>query len=77
MSFQWNGKRVTLHGMASSVNKLIKDSKMTKVVNKQQGGILLSIFAIHMGVEQPQQEVSNPHLQQLLTEFHVVFEECH
>jgi len=44
---------------------------------RKQGGILLRIFAVELGVEHKQEAVQDPHMQQLLHDFQELFEEPH
>ena len=45
---------------------------MLKAIKKQQGGILLRLFMVQMGVEQSGQQVQDP---QILEKFSQLFDE--
>lgn len=76
MSLPWHGQRLTLVGLASPRNKILEASKMTKQLPRQQDGILLQVFLVHLGVAQHgQQEVRAPELHQLLELFKKLFDE--
>jgi hypothetical protein len=51
MTFQWRGHEVTLWGMASPKNQLIREPKMANEVRHKQGGFFLQLFSIQVGVE--------------------------
>jgi hypothetical protein len=75
MSFQWQGQEVTLKGLASPQDKLLEASKMLKQLRKQQEGVFVQIFSIHLGVEQSCPEIAEPELLQLLEDFKEIFAE--
>lgn len=77
MSFQWMGSELTLTGLVEPANQLIEGFAMTKHIKKRQGGILLQIFAVELGVEQKHEEVPDPDLQQILHNFQELYEEPH
>jgi hypothetical protein len=75
MSFTWQGRRVTLVGINSHRNKLLKGPKMQREIHRSPEGIFLQFLAVDLGVEQQCPSISDPDLQQLLEEFRELFEE--
>jgi hypothetical protein len=75
MSFQWQGQKITLEGLASPRDKLLEAPKMVKQLRKQQEGVFVQVFSIQLGDEQCCPEVKEPELLQLLESFQEMFEE--
>jgi hypothetical protein len=75
MSFQWQGQKITLVGLASPRDKLLEAPKMVKQMRKQQEGVFVQVFSIQLGEEQCCPEVKELELLQLLESFQEIFEE--
>lgn len=75
MSFQWQGKKVTLVGLVAPRNKILEGPKMQKELRHNSEGVLLQLFAIQLGLEQYCLGVNSSDLQCLLEEFQDIFDE--
>jgi hypothetical protein len=51
MSFQWQGKKVTLVGLEARRNRILEGPEMQKELRRNGEGVLLQFFVVQLGVE--------------------------
>jgi hypothetical protein len=77
MSFRYKDKWVQLRGIASPKDRMVEAQPMLKAIKKQQGGIIIRLFSVQLGVEQDFLTTKNSSLRKLLEEYNQIFEEPH
>jgi hypothetical protein len=75
MSFTWQGRKVSLTGIHSPINRVLEGQKMHKELRCCSKGILLQLLAVELGVEQQCPNIVDPELQQFLEGFQDLFGE--
>ena len=70
MKFFWEGKEFELRGIKGKLCKLINSHSMTKLLNKQQRGVIVQLCSLDVQTS----KLVSPDLQKVLDKYSKVFD---
>ena len=71
MKFFWEGKEIELRGIEGKTRKIINSHSMTKILNKQQRGLIVQLCSLDV---QTSKLAVSPDLQKILDRYSKVFD---